>query len=162
MAGEVATKVPVVGADPGVGPVPRGDGPFVQREGRVGDNFHRVRSEADAEAGAFRAGSFRTIEGEVTRSQTGGAITGLRVLGFGRQSEIRLAGGLGEISGGEGDGQTALAKTEGQFDGVGEAGAVGILDLKTVDHQFQGLLVGGGGKIDPLALAAGPEKALLF
>jgi len=74
----------------------------------------------------------------VTRSQSRGAVAGLRVLGFGGEGEIRLAGGLGKIGGSESDGKAALAQAKGQFDRIGEAGAPRFLDLETVDHQFQG------------------------
>jgi len=145
-----------------MGAIPWSDGAFVQGEGRVGNDFGRIRGEADAEAGAFRAGTFGAVKGEVARSETRGAVAGLWVFGFGGEGEIRLAAGLGEVGGSEGDGEAALTEAKSQFHRVGEAGAARFLDLETIDDQFQGFLRGGRGEIDPLPLAAGTEKALFL
>lgn len=162
MAGEIAAKVAIIRVDAGMGAVPRSDGALLQAEGRVGDDPGRVRSKADAKAGAFRASAFGAVEGEVARSEPRGAIAGLWILGFGRKSKIGLSRWLRKVGRGERNHEAALAESESQFNGVGQAGPAGFLDLKAIDDQFHGLLVRGQGEIDPLAFAAGAEKTLFF
>jgi len=162
MAGEVAAQVAIVGTDAGVGPIPRGDDTFLQREGRVGDDLGRIRSKADAKPGAFRTSALGAIEREVAGRETGCTVAGLRIFGFGRERQIRLPGGLGEVSRGEGDYQASLAQAEGQFHGVSKTGAAGLLDLESIDDQFEILRFRGRGEVDPFPLAAGTKEAFLF
>ena len=96
-------------------------------------------------------------------SKPGSAIPGLRIFRFGGEGEVRLAGGVGKVRGGERDDKAALAEPQGQLHGIRQTGSAGILNLEAVDDQLQSLLFSRGrAEIDPLALSTGAEEPLLF
>ena len=92
----------------------------------------------------------------MARSETRGAITGLWVLGFGGEGEIRLAAGLGEVGGSEGNGEAAMA---GVCAGEGMVLAEGVTGAATFDGAGTGLCAvtvpGVGVGVDVIVVVSG-------
>lgn len=129
----------------------------------MGNHLAGIWGETDAQPGTFRAGTLGAIEGKVTWSEARCPITGFRIFRFGGKGEVRLSRGSGKVRRGECDEKPALTEPEGQFHGIRQTGAAGILNLEAVDDQFQSLQCScERAEIDPLALASGPEESLFF
>ena len=115
----------------GVARGPGAHGALAETQIGVGDHQVGVDDQAGAQAGAGRAGALGTVEGE----EPGGEL---------RQRDAAVVAGeaLGEeqfLAALDQDAHQAVGQLQGQFQGVGEAGAQVGLDHQPVHHGLDGV-----------------------
>ena len=159
----MASEGAIEGAHFWMSAIPRGDGTPIEREGWVRQNFIWIGGKLGAEARAVGAGAFMTIKGEVSWGKVWGAVPGFGILGLGRKSEIGEFEEGGEVGRSESNFEAALAKAEGEFNGIGEASLSGGLKKDSIDDEFEGVGIDGeGSDFDELVFMACSEEPFFF